>query len=337
MKNILLFALMGLIAGCSKGFLDLKADVSMSIPENISDYQAMLDYFPKMNSQGSLILAYIGADEYELTSAAWHGLPITSNRKHMKNAYLWLDDIFETTESSSDWENAYGKILQANMVLDGLERIKPTAEEVGAWNQTYGSALFLRAYNYQQLAQLFCVPFDAGTSRTDLGLPLRIEADITITTKRSSVAETYDLMIRDLLDAHELLADLPSINTRPSKVAAFALLSRIYLQMHDYEQAYQYSLKALSLQNVLMDYRLLNTTRTYPFDADYGKSNPEILFFDNLARPGILAGSIANVEPSLYALYEDTDMRKTVFYTKHSSGTVYFRGSFFGGTSFSAD
>lgn len=315
---------------CGKRFLDVKSDVSIGTPHEVSDYQALLDNSTAvMNSNASHVLGIIGGDEFYLADPVWHAL---SNLAH-KNAYIWADRVYEGT-SVADWDDGYKRILYANMVLDGLANISPATDEQEAWSRAYGSALFFRAMNFFQLAQLFCKEYDRHTSEIDLGIPLRLEADVTIKSKRATVAETYSRIVHDLEYAVTLLPDEASVKMRPSKAAAYALLARVYLQMEDYQRAHQYADNALSLQSDLVDFNDLHTATQYFFSRDYGETNPEVIFYCYSSAPVILTSSRMQLSPELLELYSPNDRRLEVYYTVSANGNRFFRGSFTGSVSF---
>ncbi|HMR19014.1 MAG TPA: RagB/SusD family nutrient uptake outer membrane protein [Sphingobacterium sp.] len=326
-----IFFSLTLVSSCGKDFLEVKADVSINTPTSIADYQALLDNAGAiMNGSASHIFALIGADEFYLKDAQWNGfnanLPI-------KNAYIWADDVYENT-TGDDWDNGYRRILYANMVLEGLARISPLESEREAWNLAYGSAHFFKALNYYQLAGLFCAVYSENTANKDLGIVLREESDVNVKSQRSTVGQTYERILYHLSESIPYLPDVSMIKTRPSKAASYALLARVYTQMERYDLALDYADKAQMLSNVLLDYNKLSTTTQYPFQNDFGVSNPEVIFFCYAIAVPLLTRTRMHIDPELWALYREHDRRREVFYTTGTISNTVFRGSFNGSTSF---
>lgn len=320
----------GMLLSCQEEFLNVKSDMSIAAPSKIADYQALLDNsFAVMNMASPRSLNIIGGEEYTVESATWHGLPTTNNRKQQKNAYVWLPEIYEG-EQGEDWNIAYQRILHANLASDGLLRLNPSVHDQDAWNNAYGSALFFRAWNYYTLAQTFCEPYDIKTSSIDLGLPLRSEADPTIKVARANLQDTYDFMLKDLQEAVNLLPNKPAVKMRYSKVAAYGLMARVYLQMGEVEEALACASKAIEIHDVLLDFNNLDTTKSYPFDYDYGEGNAEIIFHTWTNAFTILSSSRMNVANELLDLYAPGDLRRPVYYREGTSGNVFFRGSLAG-------
>lgn len=318
-----------LISGClacGTEFLDIKRDQSQVIPERIEHLQALLDDAHRtMNANSCHELGAIGADELELDFGVWQNIP---NRPYEKNGYIWADDVYEGNEVN-DWNNAYRRILFANTALEGIEKITPAENQMEAWNNVKGSALFFRAFNYYELAQLFCKPFDAGTADRDLGLPLRLMPDITAHTGRATLRQTYQQIIQDLLNAQSCLPEIPINTHRPGKAAVFALLARVYLQLGDYEAALGYADKCLSIQHDLIDLNEVSLTANYTFPT-YGLGNPEVIFSCSMSNIAVVTSSRMNIAHAVLDLYSDHDLRKVAYFRDGTNNNVLFKGSYMG-------
>ncbi|TJZ63011.1 RagB/SusD family nutrient uptake outer membrane protein [Sphingobacterium olei] len=328
--NIIKYIILSVFfTSCGKEFLEIKSDLSIGSPNKVSDYLAMMQATSLIaNSTGTLAIA--GADEYYLEDATWQSLPIGSVIE--RNAYFWADDVYENKEVG-DWNNAYNKIQVANMVLDGLDRLKPSSEELENWNNASGSALFFRAFNFFQLAQLFCKPYDEASAKHDLGIPLRLSSDITEPVKRSTLESTYKQIIDDLRIAEERLTTDNRVRINPSKQAVFGLLAKVYLVMGDYRLSGEYAERTLSIQEDLLDFNTLQTNVTYPFKNDYGVGNPEIIFHCYVPALGVLSRTRMYLDPELLDLYHEDDLRLKVYYSIGSINNIIFRGSLTGGLS----
>lgn len=325
-----------LLSGCGKEFLEKKRDSKQVIPKTIDDYQAMMDVYRAVNLGGSTIVGLVGSDEFTVTDAiltAW-----VQYNPYEGNGYIWAKEVFETKEST-DWNNAYQRILYANSALE-VEKIKPAAGEQDRWNNVKGSALFFRALSYYQLAQLFCKPYDATTAGTDMGVPLKTTYDITEKVTRGTVAGLYKQILSDLETAYPLLPDQPLNIFRPGKAAVATLLARTYLQMSNYERADYYANEGLKLKSQLIDFKGITIpipTGTVPipeiFPTDYGLSNPEVIFFGaNGVRP-LIAIYGFNADEELLKTYDTGDVRKKVYFQESSDQRMVFRASYAGGFS----
>lgn len=309
-----------MFTSCGKNWLEAKPDKAQVIPKTINDFQSLLDNSTLFNANQSVGLGEIAAGDFYTTFSIWKSLVNVQE----KSAFVWADtEGFYIGEPSIDWVNAYQRILNANIVLEGIAKVRPESTEQSDWNNVKGSALFFRAFDFFNLAQEYCVTYSPATSDTDLGLPLRLEYDVNIQLKRSNLQSTYDQIVSDLKTAAELLGTKPLYKTRPSKEAAYALLARLYLAIENYEQAGIYADMALKIQSTLLDYSKLNTTASFPLP----RFNAEVIFHSVFSY-NILLPTRLIVEPALYDSYVTEDGRKGLF--ANGANGITYKGSYNG-------
>lgn len=312
---------------CGEKFLEIKQDKSQAVPGTIDDLQAMLDNATTvMNGASSHELGIIGSDEYYVSNEQLEGLH--ERYAYQRNGYIWAQDVYEGNPCR-DWNLAYHRILYANLVLDGLKKIEPGPTEKDAWNNVKGSALFFRAFNFYQLVQLFCKPYNGQSSATDLGIPLRLESDVTLKTPRATLEESYERITLDLIKAAELLPAKAIVRQRPSKPAAYALLARAFLQMGDYAKAGKYASRCLQLTDDLIDLNEINLETRYTFPAEINQ-NPEILFHCSIFNMPITSERRINIDTVLLKSYAANDLRKDAYFYDHADGRIIFNGSYTG-------
>lgn len=322
---VLLLAGMGLVSSCNKkDFLDKKPSTDLVVPSTLEDFQALLDNDDKMS--GTPVLGELSADNYYLPYSFWQNL---NTREH--NAYTWKRDIYEGQGQVDDWDLPYKQVFYANVVLEGLSKLAMNSSNEQQWKTLQGAALFIRAYAFYNLAQVFAPMYDSITAATDLGIPLRLSSDVNPVSVRSTMKQTYDKILSDLRAASSLLpAALPISNrNRPSKPAALALLARACLSMRAYDSAGLYADSCLQLYDVLMDYNTISNNN-FPFT----KLNTETLYQSRFVSTQVLVGLlVANcvVDSNLYRSYAAGDLRQALFYTINGAGLPNIKGSYTGG------
>lgn len=138
------------------------------------------------------------------------------------------------------WSQSYLTINRINLFLEGLEENSGVVSADLATNYR-GEAKFIRALTYFGLVQFFATPYaiDNGASP---GLPLRLTGETTSENNdmpRSTVAQVYDQILKDLNDAEGELPSgysTPLLNTtRAHKNTAIALKTRVLLAKKDYQ------------------------------------------------------------------------------------------------------
>ena len=238
-------------------------------------------------------------------------------------------------ESSQHWVNSYNKIYHANLVLETVQALEGK-DPVSVLNPIKGSALFLRAYAFWNLVQLYAKPYTA-TAQQEPGLPVHRKSDINDTPGRGTLKETYDSIISDLKEATDLLSPTSTIASRPNRAAAYAMLARVYLSMEDYPNALISANAALAIKNSLIDFNTLDKQSFAPFK----RFNNEVLFHSTIfyqngtLEPGYGYEDLAIISPEIIAGYADNDLRKVVYVKENldvpnPSGTFRFVGNYEG-------
>ncbi|KQN34339.1 hypothetical protein ASE92_12070 [Pedobacter sp. Leaf41] len=215
---------------CKKDFLNTAPDTTLPIEAAFSTPARILSQVNGVyagvkagNFYGGRYLIYndIRGEEF-----------IVNKPNGVTNLDTWRFNVTSnTSEVNNLWGAAYAAINRANLVIEGVNAnaalITPALSK-----QYIAEAKFLRALCYYSLLQLYAKPYitDNGAS---LGLPLRLKAEKDLTgndLKRSTVAEVYTQILKDLNEAEPDLA-LTLAATRASRNTAIALKTRVYLSM----------------------------------------------------------------------------------------------------------
>lgn len=280
MKKILFTVISGLLlVSCKKEFLDL-APVSNANAQAF--YQTQQDIDVAVNAAYAT-LQLDGQYRY----AYWQFSEVRSdNTINWDGAGNFPDaEIDQFKEGSSNaiitaaWVDGFRGILLCNVVLD---RIGPVSMDKAIKESYTGQVKFLRALIYFNMVRVFGdLPLVTTETKT---------VEEGYAQKRMPVADIYVQIIKDLLDAEQLLpASQTGVNTgRASKGSAKGLLGKVYLTTKDYTSA------ATKLKEVidLGTYKLLTSY------ADLWKTtNPnsiESLFEVQFKKGGTNTGSNYN-------------------------------------------
>lgn len=321
MKNnttlyIVLPLLIGLLMGCNE-FLDEKPDKQLTVPNSLRDLQALLDADNILNA-GDPGEGEIASDDYFLPDETWAALFNDVDRR----AYSWAPD-YSTTRTR--WSSTYRNIYYANIVLEQLENFRGKEDvNIAHLNEIAGQAYFIRARGHLVLQLLYALAYDEQTAENDLGVPLRLTSDFNIPSVRSSSEEVYIEIISDLEKAIAYLPMSYQNTTRPSKIAAHALLARTYLFMRDYENCFSHADSVLSSKNELLDYNDLDPSAANPIPPE----SIEVLYQSFLGISQPLRQGQGYVDTTLLKLYDSNDLRKSIFFFKNSNSRWSFKGSY---------
>lgn len=163
---------------------------------------------------------------------------INETANGVTNFLTWNFTVTPTTnEVQNFWAAAYAAINRVNVVIAGLET-SPISDALRA--NYIAEAKVVRAIAYYSLLQLYARPYTDGNGSKP-GVPLRLKAETSSGSNdlaRSTVAEVYDQILKDLNEAETALpANYSSAQlntTRAHRNTAIALKTRVYLSMGRY-------------------------------------------------------------------------------------------------------
>ena len=188
-------------------------------------------------------------------------VPATHNDAYDKfheEAYKWVD-INNYSINSDDtpyqvWEAYYGGISVCNHAIAAMDEMSRDPSKDPELSHSWGEAHILRAYLHFILVNVFAEAYkDETTSREDRGIPYVTEPETVVRVDYStseylhSVAETYDLIEKDILEGINLIDDSKySVSAYHfNRNAANAFAARFYLFKRDYQKCLQYANDAL--------------------------------------------------------------------------------------------
>ncbi|MDB5143395.1 MAG: RagB/SusD family nutrient uptake outer membrane protein [Mucilaginibacter sp.] len=305
----LIIALVLVFFGCKKQneFLDAKPNQSLVVPTSLADFQTLLNNTNVFNSGNDPALGELSSDDYYIASSV---LPFLSATE--RNAYSWNKVIYNAGSGVNDWNAPYLQIYYANEVLDGLSRGSfPPGSQI-QYNELKGSALFYRSYAFYNLVQTFALPYNAATAKTDPGIPLRLNADLTVKSVRATEQTCYNQILSDLKAALPLLPARAAFPTQPSQAAVNATLARIYLAIGDYSNAFIYSDACLKTFSTLVDFNTLNSPTATAINSTFMAEDIYHSSLNNYSTIAVRRNTV--IDSGLYASYGDNDLRKTKFF-----------------------
>ena len=205
------------VTGCKKDYLDLEHP-SAQTPESIfsttknawSAINGMHRYLYRQwysnqatgGQSGNMIYMEVLGEDYVMTAQA---------NNWFISEYRWLSQRNDASSMNRfNYGFYYTLIGNANMIIKYIDGAVGPQEDK---DNIKGQALVYRAWSYFQMIQLFAPAYVKGTANDAMGLSLVLEPK-TGALPRSSVADVYTQINKDLDDAITLLAPITS---RPSK------------------------------------------------------------------------------------------------------------------------
>ena len=219
--------------------------------------------------------------------------------------------------NSAFWSNAYKYIYQANAVIEGLNSSATLSKPVK--DQLMGEMLFTRALNYFYLVNLFGdVPLETSTDYLVNG-----------SMPRTAASKVYNQIINDLSTAETLLTAnyASSVNTRPTEMAAAALLARVYLYQKDWINAETQASIVINSGSYNLETNLNNVFLATSSETIFQLARPA----NNTAEAIAFIPSSTSIKPtfavrsSLLNAFTSGDNRKTSWLNGNTvNGTAYY-------------
>lgn len=151
------------------------------------------------------------------------------------------------------YTNNFQVVTRANKVLEFIDLATGADKD-----RIEGTAKFLRGVVHFELVRMFAQPYGFTADNGHPGIPIRLTASLS-PANRATVSQVYTQVISDLSDAE---AKLPATNGNyPSKAAARAYLAKVYFQMNNFQQAFNYA-------NLVLD---AASASTYQFNTAEGE------------------------------------------------------------------
>lgn len=317
-RNLSIILLIAVFGACDV----LNIDPEQSVPTD-------LVFADEQGARTAVVGMYAGLRE----GNAWGGFPLMAadfradNSQHVGSFTTWeqvrrYDVSPENGTVQGVWADNYVSISRANEILANVSDVPDLDEEL--MNQWRGEALFVRALSHFQVVKWFAQPYGFTEDNSHPGIPVITsptdqddpEADFI---PRSTVAEVYEQIISDLLEAEQLVAEETStvgLRGGATTGSVHALLSRVYLYQSDWENAAEYAGQVIDNPN-------------YSLQGDYGffdsPNTAEDVFAIQMTvedNPGVNAAMAAlhmptpigrgdiNPTQSLLDAYEEGDQRR---------------------------
>ncbi len=330
-----LIILVGSFTSCEK-FLEEKSQDEIR-PTTIADLTALMngEAYPYING-GDLYLNML-TDEVSCNGTEDEASNTYIN--YLNNGgplFKWDPSMFDgastTLLSDQDsWQKYYKKIMGCNLIKDYVDKVTGTDKEKKA---VLGQVLFLRAYYYFKLVNIYGQPYNVNPT-VNLGVPLMLSSIVSdVLPARNTVAEVYEQIEADLLEAADLLGNnySPASVFRVSHLTAYALLSRVYLYMEDFNKAIQYANLVITEKPDLTLFKAFfndvynNYTGVYDITASqeilwvYGansyKGNNYLIQYGDLLNGKTIPYTVSE---TLLDLYDPLDLRSTFYFAKYGA------------------
>jgi starch-binding outer membrane protein, SusD/RagB family len=236
--------------------------------------------------------------------------------------YIWNKPFYSgATDNDNDWNVMYAGMYRVNtLIAEVMDSKNGTIE---AKQQILGEALVHRAMYYYTLVNCYAKQYDEQTAAADPGVPLLLQPKLFVNLQRTPVKGVYEQILADLKKAVPLLLPLSDNTHKPSRAAAYALLSKVYLNMRSFADAAAFADSSLNIKNTLADYNAYVATSTYTFPTQF--LDKEVI----LRKVPRTIYSAMQLSAGILSLLDTKDIRYKLFVQPGSKVNPAFTGSAF--------
>ncbi len=240
---------------------------------------------------------------YESTS--FHGINFTFNEQADRT--LLADNNL--------YENMYAYILRMNLIIDNIDEADGSQE---LRTLAKAEARTFRAFDHFLAVNTFAKAYDPATAQQDGGVCIIDHYDLEATPKKSTVAQVYDFIIRELEESVGLLQEKPENIYHPNRAYGYGLLSQVYLFHRDWEKARQAAEASLKLNSALVDYNVIKEAGGVARYKNFNReNNPEVLSYMWMGSGWTTEEAAlyyyGMISPELKQLFESDDLRYSLF------------------------
>ncbi|MBB6235561.1 hypothetical protein HDC90_000158 [Pedobacter sp. AK013] len=227
-RNAVFLAVVLLSVSCKK-YLEELPNNALQTESAITDVNT---------ARAAIIGAYDRLQGYYASSYPTLGTITTDNVvfNGTLSEYLQLDQNAIPTDNVitvSAYQGIYRTINSVNSVIAAVPSISDPLLTATEKNSILGEAYFIRALSYFDLAR--------GWGGVQLQLKPTTDLSVLKGIKRSTLDQTYDQVLADLIQAEQLLPEDATTRNRAQKSAARALRARLHLYRKQWADAETYA------------------------------------------------------------------------------------------------
>ena len=292
--------------------------------------------YTDVTPKGALVIE-TAAQFYEMVSLPNRGYPINnfqylSDDQWMKEGNVIgitpnvdiINFTFDETadrvsllKTSSFYNQAYAYINRWNTIITLVDNSKG---EESTKQLAKAEAKINRAYDHFLLINTYAKAYNPQTAATDGGICIMDKFDLEAQPAKSTVAQVYDFIQKDIEDALPYLQEKPLDVYHPSLAFAYAFKAKVHLFKREIAKAREAAEKSLSYNNQIFDMVAYSkqggpTVVTVP-----AANNVEVLSYQYMTGYNEMNFAYQYViSPELRTLFGTNDARFNLFFNTTST------------------
>lgn len=273
-------------------------------------------------------IAYQGShDSFGEKSAQLAGDLMTEDMSQMANHYFYSDYQIDNWGATyrrprTVWSFYYTVVANANKAIGSID---PKTDNKQL-QYVLGQALALRAYGHFIIVNRYQQTYKGNETKPGVPIYLTKNDEKESTLNRGTVQDVYTQVVNDLKRSLTLLAEFKrSAKTEVDKSVVSAILAKVYMMMHDWDNAQKMAnqakdgYKLMSIIEGKADGFNNIANPEWMWGADVTSDNTTIFasFQSHICSKAAgyagAVGAYKAIDARLYSKIEDNDVRKTYF------------------------
>lgn len=292
--------------------------------------------YTDVTPKGALVVE-TAAQYYDLVSLPNRGYPINNFQYLVDDQWMKEGDVIgktpniniinftfdETTDrvslltSSSFYSQAYAYINRWNTIITLVDDSKGDA---ATKQLAKAEAKINRAYDHFLLVNTYAKGYDPQTATTDGGICIMDKFDLESQPSKSTVAEVYAFIQKDIDEALPYLQEKPVDVYHPSLAFAYAFKAKVHLFKREIASAREAAEKSLSYNNKIFDLVAYNAQGGPAAISVPAANNVEVLSYQYMTGYNEMNFAYQYlISPELRTLFGTNDARFNLFFNTTST------------------
>ncbi|PXY39144.1 RagB/SusD family nutrient uptake outer membrane protein [Flavobacterium cheongpyeongense] len=226
-------------------------------------------------------------------------------------------DRVSMINNSSFYNQAYTYINRWNTIISLVDDSKGdgSIKELAK-----AEAKIFRAYDHFLLVNHYAKGYDPKTAATDGGICIMDKFDLEAQPEKSTVAQVYDFIQKDIEDALPYLQEKPLDVYHPSLAFAYAFKAKVHLFKREIAKAKEAAEKSLSFNNQIFDMVAYNAQGGPNVVSVPAANNIEVLSYQYMTGYNEMNFAYQYIiSPELRMLFGTNDARFNLFFNTTST------------------